>query len=118
MLFQRLLKPKHIGFETLLPTQLSSWLEDEAKDFCLLDVRTPEEYKTQGHIPGARLLPLQALERRLEELPRDKPIVLVCLSGGRSAAASELLVSNRFEQVYNLRGGMLGWSRAGLQTMV
>ena len=51
MLFQRLLKPKRIIFEELSPNQLHTWLEDDAKDFCLLDVRTPEEYKNPGPYP-------------------------------------------------------------------
>jgi hydroxyacylglutathione hydrolase len=59
-------------------------------------------------------LPLGSLPGRLDELPRDTPLVLQCQSGGRSSIASALLQANGFGNVTNLRGGIRGWREAGL----
>lgn len=80
----------------------------------LLDVRSSEEYAHDGRIAGSHLLPLPALAMRLDELPRDTPIVCVCRSGSRSGVAAELLARQGFGEVLNLAGGMIGWARAGL----
>jgi rhodanese-related sulfurtransferase len=80
----------------------------------LVDVRTPNEYQNDGHIAGSRLLPLNVFMQRIKELPQDKPIVCVCRSGNRSQAAAEQLLTQGFEDVANLSGGMFGWRRAGL----
>ena len=77
----------------------------------LLDVREPYEY-AEGHIDGARLLPLGELGRRLNELPRDREILVICRSGNRSGAATRQLVQAGYHAV-NLSGGMIGWQRAG-----
>jgi rhodanese-related sulfurtransferase len=80
----------------------------------LVDVRSPEEYKSDGHIENSRLLPLQMLFQRMNELPKDKPIVCVCRSGARSQVACEQLASQGFNDVTNLGGGMIDWHRNGL----
>lgn len=84
------------------------------ENILLVDVRTPGEYEYEGHIPGARLLPLSALSARTEELPRDRAIVCVCRSGARSQSACEYLAAHGFTDVTNLAGGMIGWRRASL----
>ena len=78
----------------------------------MLDVRTPEEWN-EYHIPGSTLIPLDQLETRLNEVPKDKDVVVVCRSGNRSLSATRQLASAGFN-VVNLRGGMLAWSRARL----
>jgi rhodanese-related sulfurtransferase len=78
----------------------------------VLDVRQPEEFRT-GHIIGAKLIPLGELGQRLEELPNDKEIVCVCASGSRSSSATKMLLGKGYNAV-NMKGGMLGWSYAGL----
>jgi metal-sulfur cluster biosynthetic enzyme/rhodanese-related sulfurtransferase len=76
----------------------------------VLDVRTPAEFAS-GHIPNARLLPIDELEDRMGELPaKDTPILVHCAAGGRSAAASELLGRYGFTRLYNLLGGMHAWT--------
>ncbi len=70
-----------------------------------LDVRTPEEF-SQGTVPGARNIPLQQLQERLAELPKDKNILVFCRSGVRSQKASEFLAGKGFP-VYNVEGGFL-----------
>jgi rhodanese-related sulfurtransferase len=84
------------------------------EDLVLLDVRAPMEFAGEGHIAGARLLPLPSLRQRSRELPRERPIICVCRSGARSMAACEQLAALGFNDVANLAGGMLAWRRAGL----
>jgi rhodanese-related sulfurtransferase len=74
----------------------------------VLDVRTPEEY-AEGHIKEAKLLPLQELEARLDELDKDTPYVLICRSGNRSGQAQEILKAAGFVKTYNTLGGMNEW---------
>jgi rhodanese-related sulfurtransferase len=88
----------------------------EDKNLLLVDVRSPQEYQYDGHIEGSRLLPLQVLMQRVEELPRDQPIIFVCRSGNRSLVACEQLSQLGFTNVKNFRGGMISWKRAGLPT--
>ncbi len=78
----------------------------------LLDVRQPDEYQS-GHIPGASLIPLQELPRRIKDLPKDREIICVCRSGNRSHAATQQLTAAGYNAV-NLQGGMINWSRHGL----
>ena len=77
------------------------------EDYLIIDVRTKEEYD-EGHIGGATLLPVQELEDRLNELPKDKPIIVYCRSGNRSRTAAGILVNNGFTQVYDM-GGIGDW---------
>ncbi|MCJ8505153.1 rhodanese-like domain-containing protein [Kocuria flava] len=77
----------------------------------LVDVRTPQEYRA-GHAPGARHIPLDALGTRRRELSPERPVVLVCRSGARSAAAARQLAEAGYD-VASLRGGMQAWQRAG-----
>jgi rhodanese-related sulfurtransferase len=78
----------------------------------LLDVRQPEEFR-EGHIAGAKLIPLGELHARMKELPKDKEIVCVCASGSRSSSAVRQLTSAGFN-VLNMKGGMFVWQRAAL----
>lgn len=77
----------------------------------LLDVREPYEFQ-DGHIAGAKLLPLGELGRRMGELPRDREILVICRSGNRSGSATRQLAQAGYNAT-NLRGGMNGWQRAG-----
>ena len=78
----------------------------------ILDVRQPEEF-TQGHVPGAKLIPLGELGTRLSDVPNDAPIYVICRSGNRSKTASSLLVKNGKADVRNVEGGTLAWQAAG-----
>jgi rhodanese-related sulfurtransferase len=83
----------------------------------LIDVREPEEFVGElGHIEGALLVPLDALERRLPKLAGyvDREIVVVCRAGARSASAVAMLKRAGFSRIANLKGGMLGWARASM----
>jgi DMSO/TMAO reductase YedYZ molybdopterin-dependent catalytic subunit/rhodanese-related sulfurtransferase/glyoxylase-like metal-dependent hydrolase (beta-lactamase superfamily II) len=78
----------------------------------LLDVREPDEWD-QGHAPQAVLIPMGEVQARRNELPTDRRIVVVCRSGGRSAAITDTLLSHGYDAV-NLTGGMCAWAAAGL----
>jgi len=78
----------------------------------VVDVREPEEYE-QGHVPGAINLPQADLASRLDELPRDCPLILICRSGARSLWAAQFLRQVGFEQVANVQGGTEAWRVAG-----
>lgn len=80
-------------------------------DLTVLDVRMEREYAAY-HLPGARLLPLPELPERLAGLDRQKPIVVYCRSGKRSAAAAAVLVGAGFPQVINMLGGVKSWQGA------
>jgi phage shock protein E len=81
-------------------------------DVVMLDVRTPEEY-AQGHIPGVTLIPLDQVEARLAEIPKDKTVIVTCRSGNRSAQAAQLLREKGYENVHNMLGGFAAWEKAG-----
>ena len=85
------------------------------KNALVLDVREQSEYDA-GHVLNSRLIPLGKLKQRTGELEKhkDKPIVVVCRSGSRSATACALLGKQGFTQAYNLAGGVLAWQKAKL----
>jgi len=86
------------------------WLADNPGGAQVVDVREPAEFTgSLGHIQGAKLLPLGSLLERKQELAPDRPIVVVCRSGARSAQATVLLRNAGFPKVANLAGGMLRW---------
>jgi rhodanese-related sulfurtransferase len=79
----------------------------------LVDVREPAEY-AQFRATGAVLVPLSVFQLRFSQLPRDRPLLLICAAGQRSLAAGEFLISQGYETVANVEGGSIGWMRAGL----
>lgn len=91
------------------------WVEENAQDVQILDVREPDEFTGPlGHIKGAVLIPLGELAARLDELDKSRPVVAVCRVGGRSAQAVNFLKSAGFERLANLPGGMMRWNQEGL----
>jgi len=78
----------------------------------LVDVRAPLEFR-DGHIGGALNIPAPDLRTRSSELDPDKPTFLVCSSGNRSSLGASILKQHGFREVYNLAGGMTGYSAAG-----
>ena len=80
-----------------------SWAS--VRDAVLLDIR--EEYEwSLGTLPGATLIPMSELVQRIDELPRDRPILCVCRSGSRSHQVAAYLIHRGFEDVANMTGGM------------
>ena len=84
------------------------------EDAIIIDVREQGEY-AQGHIPNARHIPAGELDRRSKEMEKwkDHPVILCCATGARSSSAGNALKKAGFAKVYNLRGGMMEWQKAG-----
>lgn len=78
----------------------------------VLDVRSYGEWRS-GRIPGARHIPLGELPDRLDEVPRDRPVIAVCGSGYRSSVAGSLLLRGGFGDVASMNGGMTAWKARG-----
>lgn len=87
------------------------------KSALVLDVRKPDEF-AQGHLQGARNIPLSQLEARLKELEkyREKPVMVVCERGGRATKAAKLLKAQQFTALHVLKGGMQAWLEAKMPT--
>lgn len=104
-------------FESISPKQAYELLQSDP-NVTLLDVRTPEEYKTE-HIAGAILIPVQVLNENLSKLSsvKDKKIIVYCRSGARSVAASRILVKNGFTPL-NVAGGINAWKSEGLSLLL
>jgi phage shock protein E len=81
----------------------------------LLDVRTPAEWD-EFHAPQATLIPLDELANRVDEVPRDQDIVVICRSGNRSQVGRDTLLAAGFPSVTSVDGGMNEWSAAGYPT--
>ena len=97
-----------------LPEIAGEWVADHLGELTLVDVRSAEEFTgPDGHIPGSRLLPLPELQIRLGEVPSERPVVLVCHAGSRSALATQQLLKAGHQRVANLRGGLRLWTEAG-----
>jgi rhodanese-related sulfurtransferase len=103
------------GFDSLSPQEAYTMMRQHGSETLLLDVRTPSEYAAEGHIRGAKLLPLQQLEAQIGTLTpyKAKKVIVYCRSGNRSVSASRVLASHGFH-VYNLRGGIMAWKRERL----
>jgi sulfur-carrier protein adenylyltransferase/sulfurtransferase len=98
--------------EAAIPTMSAHELKrkmDAHELFELIDVREAFEYEI-ARIDGAKLIPLGEIAERVDELPRERPIVVHCHSGQRSAQAVRLLQQRGFDKVYNLEGGIDAWS--------
>lgn len=84
----------------------------QTPDIYLLDVRTLGEY-TQKRLKGARLIPIDQIQRRLNEIPKNRPIIVYCETGMRSAQVGRYLDSLGYQGVYNLSQGLMGWQVRG-----
>ncbi len=82
------------------------------KDGLLIDVRERNEF-LGGHLANAELMPLRHVIEDAEKLPRDRPILLICRSGRRSTRAMHWLIGLGFDDVVNLKGGLLSWKAMG-----
>lgn len=80
-----------------------------------LDVRTPEEF-AGGHLEGAVNIPVDKLEARLDELPRDQPLLVYSRTGNRSSRALDILRDAGFTQVYHMSQGITAWIQEGYPT--
>ncbi len=95
--------------ETLTASELKARL-DAGEDLAVIDVRNAWELEI-SQLSFAQHVALDELPQRLDDIPQDKPVVLVCRSGGRSFQAGMFLISQGWENVINLEGGILGWAK-------
>lgn len=100
-----------------LPSEISVNVAAAKRDAgaFILDVREPDEW-VEFHIPGATLIPLGELEARVNEVPTDREVVVVCRSGNRSQVGRDILLNSDFKLVTSMAGGMKQWSAAGYDT--
>jgi molybdopterin/thiamine biosynthesis adenylyltransferase/rhodanese-related sulfurtransferase len=103
-------RPMNGDVPEITPTELKERL-DRGDRLTIIDVREPFEWSIGNLEPqGARLIPLNDLPHRLDEIDPDEEIVLQCRSGGRSAQALGFLRQHGYDRVLNLQGGILAWS--------
>ena len=103
----------HLLFGKPVPTLNAVDLNEKLKNGkrpLVIDVRQPEEYRN-GHISGAKLIPLGELRQKMKKLPQSKEIVCVCASGNRSRSATRMLVEAGYDAT-NMKGGMHAWRRS------
>ena len=96
---------------TVTPHEAQAKLNGKPAPF-LLDVRQPEEFRHE-RVAGAKLIPLNELPRRMNELPQGREILVICHSSARSSSATRQLIAAGYNAV-NVRGGLIGWQFAGL----
>lgn len=94
---------------TELQTRLSA-----GDDIAIIDIRSDAEV-AQGILPGSDHLAMHMIPLRLQDLPKDKDIVLYCRSGARSYHACNFLNQQGVTNVLNLRGGIISWARSGYE---
>lgn len=96
--------------QSMNPDEARAYLSDKTlQEVTILDVRQPGEYE-EGHIPGAKLVPMAVLTDSLHEIDRSKPVLVYCAIGGRSRIAAQTLAGKGFDQVINLSGGFKAWT--------
>jgi len=96
-------------------TEAERRLREDPSRPVLLDVREASEF-ADIRAPGAMLVPTSAFAQRVSEVPADRPIMVICHLGGRSAAVAGFLQRSGRMDVVNVTGGMDAWQRAGLPT--
>jgi glyoxylase-like metal-dependent hydrolase (beta-lactamase superfamily II)/rhodanese-related sulfurtransferase len=93
----------------------AEWVAAHRSEVNVLDVRSSTEYGGElGHLDGAQLIPLDELRARVAEVHADRPVVVVCQTGKRSALAATILSKAGVARVANVAGGMVGWRALGL----
>lgn len=99
------------GITEISTTELEQMLHDDkvSSQALFIDVRESHEYAA-GHIEGLPNYPLSSFMETFHELPRDREIVIICRSGNRSIQAAKILKEQGYQQITNVKGGMLAWN--------
>lgn len=95
--------------------ELDLWLKAKHPNMRVIDVRGMNEI-AGGTVSGAVAVPLHTLPVRINEFSQQEKLVFICRSGARSAQACMFLQQQGYDNVYNLRGGMIGWAQSGLES--
>ncbi|MDH5600978.1 MAG: rhodanese-like domain-containing protein [Gammaproteobacteria bacterium] len=113
MLLNSLFAEKLRGYTSISPIESTQMINHD--DALVLDVREMNEY-SQGHILNSVHIPLTNLKNRISEIEKhkSKKVIVACRSGHRSSHACANLRKNGFENVFNLRGGVMAWQNANL----
>jgi rhodanese-related sulfurtransferase len=101
------------GIPTVDVHEVERRLREDDRSPLVVDVREPNEHVEARIEPGAVLMPMSTFTLRMEELPRDRPLMILCASGNRSAAVTAHLLRNGWSDVSNVAGGIKDWQRAG-----
>jgi len=97
-----------------LPELTPAWVVAHQSEITVIDVRSAEEFNgPDGRVAGSLLIPLPELDAQSAQIPADRPVVVVCHSGSRSALATQQLLKAGRAQVANLRGGLSRWAAEG-----
>ncbi len=106
-------KQKLLGFTEIAPGEAVRMINHD--DAVVVDVRDDKEF-SEGHVINAVHIPLGLLDSKLDTLEqyRDKPLIVYCRSGQRSAKAGSILQRQGFKSIYKLKGGMMAWTSADL----
>jgi glyoxylase-like metal-dependent hydrolase (beta-lactamase superfamily II)/rhodanese-related sulfurtransferase len=104
----------HHTIPSVSPAEAAAWVISH--DAVVVDVREPAEYEA-GHIPGAVSIPQADVGVRLDELPKDRELLVVCQAGNRSLRVAQFLTGVGYAHVHNLEGGTAGWMQAGNSTV-
>lgn len=99
---------------SLRPSEYNKRFVEKTESHILIDLRTADEYHS-GHIAGAVNIPLESLVARLNEILRDRPVIVYCRSGARSNAAVSTLSNAGYGEVYDL-GSYMSWVAQGYPT--
>ena len=110
-----LLVAQQLAYKTISASDARAMIQS-SPNLLVVDVRTPEEY-AQGHLAGAVNISLSDLPLRIGSLDPNRPILVYCRTGHRSAQASAILVNAGFTQVYNMAGGITAWINSGYPTV-
>jgi glyoxylase-like metal-dependent hydrolase (beta-lactamase superfamily II)/rhodanese-related sulfurtransferase len=98
-----------------IPEVQPEWIASNREKVHIVDVRGPEEFAgALGRLAGSQSVPLDQLRDRLEEIPKDRPVVTVCQSGKRSGMAAMILQKAGWTEVANIHGGLLEWHKHAL----
>lgn len=92
----------------LEPEEAASLLQNKERSILILDVRSTLE-NSRLRIPGSILIPIQEIQSRLNEIPKDCEVLVYCEHGYRSLQASAFLTQLGWDRIYNLRGGIVKW---------
>ncbi|MGB6669463.1 MAG: MBL fold metallo-hydrolase, partial [Candidatus Acidiferrum sp.] len=106
-------RPELIAFTERLSAQFAAELMASSQPPVILDVRAPRE-REHKHIAGSLSTPLNHLSERVEELPKNRPLLVYCAGGYRSSIAASILQKHGFDQVSEIAGGMAAWEATKL----
>ncbi len=110
-----LLAPAAVAAVENVNAEQARRLLQQRPEVFLLDVRTPGEY-LQVRLAGARLIPIDQLQRRVTEIPKG-PVLIYCAVGSRSSAVADYLLRLGYPEVFNLYGGIWAWQLRGMPVL-